>query len=263
MEADEAEQTDEDLQKEWPYLSRQQMEDLREAFEMFDKRKAGAFTSEDLQKVLKDLGEGTSAKDIDNIIAGLDTDGDGVIDFAQFVLVMMHNVRKAEPEKDLQGVFSVFDKSGNGLITQEDLRNAIKSMGSQELSEDDISVALGMVEQKDGQIDYHEFLRLIMSPEMPQPGTRSLKTTDSQRDFMDERRLSTMGSGKGSFKDPMMSSAMPDDSARELRASSSGQEIRPADPENTAARSLIHSKSSKKRAVLASDQQKMASLWSD
>ena len=170
---------------------------------------------------------------------------------------------------------------------------ALQSMGSQELSEDDISVALGMVEQRDGQIDYHEFLRLIMSPDMPQPGTRSLKTTDSQRDFMDERRLSTMGSGKGSFKDPMMSSAMPDggaaegleglsisalhhggsasrslsrsmaDSARELRASSSGQEIRPADPENTAARSLIHSKSSKKRAVLASDQQKMASLWSD
>lgn len=55
---------------------------------------AGAFTSEDLHKALKDLGEGTSAKDIDAIIAGLDTDGDGVIDFAQFVLVMMHNVRK-------------------------------------------------------------------------------------------------------------------------------------------------------------------------
>ena len=36
---------------------------------------------------------------------------------------------QAEPEKDLQGVFSVFDKSGNGLITQEDLRNAIKVRG--------------------------------------------------------------------------------------------------------------------------------------
>lgn len=61
----------------------------------------GAFTSEDLHKALKDLGEGTSAKDIDAIIAGLDTDGDGVIDFAQFVLVMMHNVRKVSTPQSL------------------------------------------------------------------------------------------------------------------------------------------------------------------
>ncbi|KAK9817537.1 hypothetical protein WJX74_000724 [Apatococcus lobatus] len=286
MEAGEAEPTDEDLQKEWPYLSRQQMEDLREAFEMFDKRKAGAFTSEDLHKALKDLGEGTSAKDIDAIIAGLDTDGDGVIDFAQFVLVMMHNVRKANPEKDLEGVFSVFDKSGNGMIQTDDLRNAIKSMGSPELSEDDMAVALGMVEQKEGQIDYNEFLRIIMSPDLPKPSSRRIQTAESDAG---DRVLSNASSFNQSFKEMAVSGSQDrpsadgiggqaisaihggslnqsrglTDSVRELRGSYSGQEIQPAESAESAHCALTHSKSSKKRAVLASDQQKMASLWSN
>ena len=33
---------------------------------------------------------------------------------------------QANPEKDLEGVFSIFDKSGDGLIQTDDLRNAIK-----------------------------------------------------------------------------------------------------------------------------------------
>ncbi len=161
-------------------------------------------------------------------------------------------------------------------------------MGGQELSEDDISVALGMVEHKDGQIDYNEFLRLIMSPDAP-ASSRRLQTVDSDRDFGDDRLLSPTDSLKGSFKDLAISRASydgqtadaaetssiqalhgsvsskfnrsPGDSGKELQAASSSSEIQAA--EASPVRSLAHSKSSKKRAVLASDQQKMASLWSN
>ena len=37
-----------------------------------------------------------------------------------------HFMIQANPEKDLEGVFSVFDKSGDGTIPMADLRNAIK-----------------------------------------------------------------------------------------------------------------------------------------
>ena len=160
----------------------------------------------------------------------------------------------------------------------------VQSMGEQELSEDDISIALGMVEHKDGQIDYQEFLRLIMSPDLP-ASSRRLQNADS--DLTDDRRLSGTDSLKGSFKDLAITRAShdgqipdagdgpsiqalhgatsfnrsPGDSGKELQAGSSSNDIQPA--ESSSVRSLAHSKSSKKRAVLASDQQKMASLWSN
>lgn len=165
-------------------------------------------------------------------------------------------------------------------------------MGSPELSEDDMAIALGMVEQKDGQIDYNEFLRIIMSPDLPKPSARQMQTADSDRDLMGDRVLSNASSFNQSFKDMSVSGAQDRPSAdgtdghdgqaisaihggslnhsraltesvRELRGSYSGQEIQPAEGAGSAHRALAHSKSSKKRAVLASDQQKMASLWSN
>ena len=42
------------------------------------------------------------------------------------ILVLTSDILQANPEKDMQGVFSVFDKAGNGLISHDDLRAAIK-----------------------------------------------------------------------------------------------------------------------------------------
>lgn len=162
-------------------------------------------------------------------------------------------------------------------------------MGSPELSEDDMAVALGMVEQKDGQIDYNEFLRVIMSPDVPKPSSRRMQTADSDRDLMGDRVLSNMSSFNQSFKEMAVSgpqdrpssdgadgqaisavhggslgqSRALTDAVGEMRRSYTGRDIQPADAAESQNRALMHSKSSKKRAVLASDQQKMASLWSN
>ncbi|KAK9816876.1 hypothetical protein WJX72_006443 [[Myrmecia] bisecta] len=154
---------DEELKKEWPFLTRQQVEEFKDAFEIFDRRRTGTFTSADLEWVMKTLGQTPSAAELQTIVRELDADGDGIIDFAEFIVVMMQIVGKAEPEKDLKEVFSVFDRNGNGTISADELRAAIKSIG-EELSEQDIEDTIHLADKSgNGEIDYDEFAQFILN----------------------------------------------------------------------------------------------------
>ncbi|XP_030760527.1 neo-calmodulin-like isoform X1 [Sitophilus oryzae] len=67
-------------------LSREEEEkELRDAFRVFDKHNRGYITSSDLRAVLQCLGEDLSEEEIEDMIKEVDVDGDGRIDFYEFV----------------------------------------------------------------------------------------------------------------------------------------------------------------------------------
>ncbi|GFO45989.1 calmodulin [Plakobranchus ocellatus] len=71
-------------------------EELRQAFTVFDKRKCGYITPSDLRAVLQCMGEELSEDQIDDMIAEVDIDGDGKINFEEFIACM----RSDEEEED-------------------------------------------------------------------------------------------------------------------------------------------------------------------
>ena len=65
------------------------MENLKEAFAVFDIDNNGSITADELQNVLSSLGEECSLGDCRKMIAGVDQDGDGMINFDEFKVMMM------------------------------------------------------------------------------------------------------------------------------------------------------------------------------
>ncbi|NP_001127790.1 calmodulin-like [Nasonia vitripennis] len=63
----------------------QEEQELRDAFRVFDKRNRGYITASDLRAVLQCLGEDLSEEEIEDMIKEVDVDGDGRIDFYEFV----------------------------------------------------------------------------------------------------------------------------------------------------------------------------------
>ncbi|KAJ8682428.1 hypothetical protein QAD02_018220, partial [Eretmocerus hayati] len=63
----------------------QEEQELRDAFRVFDKRNRGYITASDLRAVLQCLGEDLSEDEIEDMIKEVDVDGDGRIDFYEFV----------------------------------------------------------------------------------------------------------------------------------------------------------------------------------
>ncbi|KAI3733780.1 hypothetical protein L6452_13236 [Arctium lappa] len=68
------------------------MENLKDAFSVFDVDKNGSITADELQNVLGSLGEEWSLGDCRRMIAGIDQDGDGMISFDEFKVMMTMGV---------------------------------------------------------------------------------------------------------------------------------------------------------------------------
>lgn len=65
-------------------------------------------------------------------------------------------------EKDLRAAFAVFDQDHNGFITRDELRSGLAIMG-ENLSESDIDDLLNLADvDKDGQINYEEFIQILL-----------------------------------------------------------------------------------------------------
>ncbi|XP_069109317.1 calmodulin-beta-like [Argopecten irradians] len=63
-------------------------EELRQAFRVFDKTGCGYISASDLRAVLQCMGEDLTEDEIDEMIAEVDIDGDGRIDFEEFIACM-------------------------------------------------------------------------------------------------------------------------------------------------------------------------------
>ena len=63
-------------------------EEIREAFQVFDKDGNGVVTPNELRNVLHHIGEKLTDEEIDEMINEADMDGDGTINYEEFVLMM-------------------------------------------------------------------------------------------------------------------------------------------------------------------------------
>merc|ERR1711988_1857567 len=64
-------------------------EELMEAFKVFDKDGNGFISAVELRHVMTNLGEKLTDEEVDEMIREADVDGDGQINYEEFVKVMM------------------------------------------------------------------------------------------------------------------------------------------------------------------------------
>ncbi|KAG2328045.1 hypothetical protein Bca52824_010773 [Brassica carinata] len=75
-------------------------EELKEAFRVFDKDQNGFISAAELRHVMTNLGEKLTDEEVDEMIREADVDGDGQINYDEFVKVMMANkLRKCVTNK--------------------------------------------------------------------------------------------------------------------------------------------------------------------
>lgn len=70
-------------------------EELKEAFRVFDKDQNGFISAAELRHVMANLGEKLTNEEVDEMIREGDVDGDGQINYQEFVKVMMAKRRES------------------------------------------------------------------------------------------------------------------------------------------------------------------------
>ena len=139
------------------------MKEFKDAFAIFDKDGGGSITTQELGDVMKSLGQKPTNAELETMVRDIDADGNGEIDFPEFLTMMLRKMNEGNPEKELMDVFMVFDKDWSGTISAEELRAAMKVIG-EKLSEDEIEDAIKLADSGgDGEVDYDEFIQFVLS----------------------------------------------------------------------------------------------------
>lgn len=144
------------------HLSVEEVAGIKEAFDSMDVNKRGKINLEELRVGLHKLGHQVPDADLHILMEAADVDGDGTLNYGEFVAVSVH-LRKMANDEHLHKAFAFFDRNDSGYIEIEELRNALsEDEDSDAKSEDIISAIMHDVDtDKDGRISYEEFAAMM------------------------------------------------------------------------------------------------------
>ena len=143
-------------------LTEEQVEELKEAFQLFDFDGNGSISTKELGTVMRSLGQNLMDVELDDLINEVDADGSGLIDFPEFLTISARKMKDTDSEEEIREAFSIFDKDGSGLITADDVVNIMSNLGEKLTSEEIHEMLAEAKINQDGKIDYNDFLNLMI-----------------------------------------------------------------------------------------------------
>ena len=144
-------------------LSEERITEFKAAFELFDKDRDGAINNKELGTVMRNLGQNPSEEELKQMINEIDFDKNGVIDFNEFLYLMVKKMNGNDTEEELLEAFKVFDRDGNGYVTSHELRCVMTTL-CEETSPEEIEEMIKEADiDGDGQVDYQEFVKMMMT----------------------------------------------------------------------------------------------------
>jgi len=147
-------------------LDKDQIALLKRAFDAFAQDK-GFIETNMVGTILQMLGHDVSEDRLQEIIAEVDADGSGELEFEEFVTLAAGFLTEDEPEDqeamqaELKEAFRLYDKEGNGYITTDVLREILKELDDK-ITNEDLNM---MIEEIDsdgsGTVDFDEFMEVM------------------------------------------------------------------------------------------------------
>mmetsp|Transcript_104625 Transcript_104625/g.272323 ORF Transcript_104625/g.272323 Transcript_104625/m.272323 type:complete len:495 (+) Transcript_104625:75-1559(+) len=143
-------------------LNEDQIKSLREVFMALDGNGDGLLTAAEMKDGLAKAGLKEIPVDLQQILEDVDSDGSGVIDYTEFLAATLDK-RAYQQEDVCWSAFRLFDKNGDGKISQQELKQVL---ANDELNEVAGAKAIAELMKEidgngDGVIDFQEFMQMM------------------------------------------------------------------------------------------------------
>lgn len=145
-------------------LTNEQIAEFKFAFMFLDKNHDGEIETNELGTAMRMLGQNPSEADLKEMIAHVDTDRSGRIDFEDFMLLMHRKLSSTkDTEEMLKRAFDKFDSRGEGYVGTADLRNKLTTIG-EKLTDEEFDELMKYADvDGDGSINVEELCKLLIT----------------------------------------------------------------------------------------------------
>jgi len=133
-----------------PGLTEDEIEEMKEAFDLFDTDGSGSIDPKELRAAMQSLGFEAKNQTIYQMITDLDKNKSGNIDFEEFLDMMTARMSDKDTREDIAKVFRLFDDDCSGQITLRNLRRVARELG-ETMTDDELNE---MIERADSNGDH-------------------------------------------------------------------------------------------------------------
>jgi len=144
-------------------LQSEQLKQLKDIFMRFDMDSDGSLTHLELAALLRSLGLKPSGDQLHVLLANMDANGNGTVEFDELVSAIMPDMSEQVliNQEQLLEVFRSFDRDGNGYITAAELAGSMAKMGHP-LTYRELSEMMREADTNgDGVISFNEFSTIM------------------------------------------------------------------------------------------------------
>ncbi|XP_042033050.1 calcium-dependent protein kinase 10-like [Salvia splendens] len=142
------------------HLSVEEVEIIRDMFALMDTDNDGKITFEELKAGMRKVGSQLPDPEIRLLMDVADVDGNGVLNYGEFVAVTIH-LQRMENEGHFRKAFTFFDKDESGYIELDELREALVGDSGEPELEVLNDIMRDVDTDKDGRISYDEFVAMM------------------------------------------------------------------------------------------------------
>ena len=150
-----------------PGLTEDEIEEIKEAFDLFDTDGSGTIDPKELKSAMESLGFEAKNQTIYQMISDLDKDGSGAIDFDEFLDMMTARLSDKDSREDINKVFRLFDDEKQGAITIKNLRRVAKELGETMTDEELLEMIERADSDGDGRVTAEDFYNIMTKKAFP------------------------------------------------------------------------------------------------
>jgi len=142
-------------------LAPEQVEEIKEAFQLFDTDSSGAIDYKELKAAMKALGVQVKKEEMKKMITDVDADGSGSVEFPEFLQMMTAKMGDNDTRAEIDKVFKLYDTECSGKISLANLKRVAKELG-ENLTDEELQ---GMLDHADrtssGEVNADDFYRMM------------------------------------------------------------------------------------------------------
>ena len=144
-----------------PGLTEDEIEEIKEAFDLFDTDGSGAIDPKELKAAMQSLGFEAKNQTIFQMISDLDKNKSGTIDFEEFLDMMTARMSDKDTREDIAKVFRLIDDDNTGTITLRNLRRVARELG-ETMTDEELQEMIDRADSNgDGAVTLDDFFNIM------------------------------------------------------------------------------------------------------